>query len=447
MTAPATVVTPPTPLRRLQVWRSPVGQPAWARPVLLGIAAVAAFSYAWGNTGVNLETFYAAAVRSMSQNWHNFFFASFDPWGTVSVDKLPGSFWVQALSLRIFGFHLWALVLPQVVEGTLTVLVLYRAVRRVAGSGAGLVAAAALALSPVTVLLNRGNISDTLLILLLVLAADATLRATTSGRWPPLALAGVWVGLAFQAKMAQAWLLLPVLALVYLLAAPSASLARRCGHVVVMGLCALVVSLSWMSAVALVPAHDRPYVDGSCDNSIYSQVFVYNGADRVSGHLLDQAGCRATSPPIQALAARPPIAGRRRSGFGPHQRRPGQVPGRDVRPVGRVVLRALRGGPAGSVGLAPQGTPHRPAADRHAAVAGLAAGDLALFCQVEFTQLVLPGRPGTPDGGAVRPGLRRPPMAPRGTESGPGRCAGHLHRPAGRHHRWTAWPSCRRPPG
>jgi 4-amino-4-deoxy-L-arabinose transferase-like glycosyltransferase len=292
--------------RALHFWRSPSDQPRWARPALLCIAALAAFSYAYGNTGLNLETFYAAAVRSMSESWHNFFFASFDPWGTVSMDKLPGSFWLQALSLRIFGFHLWALVLPQVVEGTLTVLVLFRVVRRVAGAGAGVVAALALAVSPVTVLLNRGNVSDTLLVLLLVLAADAALRASTSGRWQPLALAGVWVGLAFQAKMLQAWLVLPVFAAIYIMAAPLQSMGRRCGHVVVMGLAALVVSISWMSAVALVPAHDRPYADGSCDNSVFSQVFLYNGTDRLTGNTLDQPGCRLTSPPV-LTAARHPI--------------------------------------------------------------------------------------------------------------------------------------------
>src|ERR1039458_8252269 len=99
----------------------------------------------------------------MSASWHNFFFGAADPWGTVSVDKLPGALWMQALSLRLFGFRLWAIVLPQVIEGTLTVLVLYRTVRRIAGPGAGLVSAAVLAVSPVTLLLNRGNISDSLL--------------------------------------------------------------------------------------------------------------------------------------------------------------------------------------------------------------------------------------------------------------------------------------------
>jgi 4-amino-4-deoxy-L-arabinose transferase-like glycosyltransferase len=281
---------------RWQFWCSPPDQPRWARPALLLVAALAALSYSWGSGSATLETFYGAAVRSMSQSWHNFFFGAFDPWGTVSVDKLPGAFWLQALSVRLFGFHIWAMVLPQAIEGTLTVLVLSRAVRRVAGAGAGLVAAVALATTPVTILLNRGNISDSLLILLLVLAADATTAAVMTGRLRSLVLAGVWVGLAFQAKMLQAWIVLPALSLAYILAAPVASLERRVGRVALSILAVIAVSLSWMCVVSLIPAHDRPYVDGSCDNSVFSQVFLYNGADRLSGNLLDQPGC--SQPPV-----------------------------------------------------------------------------------------------------------------------------------------------------
>jgi 4-amino-4-deoxy-L-arabinose transferase-like glycosyltransferase len=247
---------------------------------------------------VALEPFYGAAARSMSQSWHNFIFGAFDPWGTVTVDKLPGALWVQALSLRLFGFHLWAIVLPQVVEGALTVLVLYRAVRRVAGAGAGLAAALVLAVSPVTILLDRGNISDSLLILQLVLAADATTKALTTGRVGSLVMAGVWVGLAFQAKMLQAWLVVPALFGVYLIAAPATALLRRLGHVALATVVMVLVSLSFMTAVAAVPAHDRPYVDGSCDNSIFSQVFLYNGLDRFAATRVHQQGC---SPPTHFL--------------------------------------------------------------------------------------------------------------------------------------------------
>jgi 4-amino-4-deoxy-L-arabinose transferase-like glycosyltransferase len=261
-------------------WRSPEDQPPWARPALLAIAALAGVTYAWGMNGAALEAFYGAAARSMSMSWHDFFFGAFDPMGTVSVDKLPGALWPQALSLRVFGFHTWAIVLPQVIEGVLTILVLYRAVRRLAGPVAGIVAAAVVAASPVTVALNRGNVADSLLILLLVLAADAATAAVVSGRLRSLLLAGVWVGLAFQAKMTVAWLVLPALATVYLLAAPP-GLRTRIGHVALAGVVTVVVSISWMAVVSVVPAHDRPYVDGTQNDSVFSQTFDYNGIARL----------------------------------------------------------------------------------------------------------------------------------------------------------------------
>jgi len=284
--------------RFLTPWRSPAGQPGWARPALLAIALVAAVAYGWGMAGASVESFYGAAARSMSESWHDFIFGAFDPAGTVTVDKLPGALWVQALSLRVFGFHIWALVLPQVIEGVLIILVLYRAVRRLAGPAAGLMAAAVLAVTPITVLLGRGNVSDSLLILLLVLAADATSAALLSGSLRQLLFAGAWVGLAFQAKMIQAWLALPALAAAYLLAGPAAKLRTRCAHVALAGLVTAVVSLSWMTAVSLAPSQDRPYVDGSANDSVYTQVFDYNGLGRLTGNWKNVAG-----PPSPLLAA------------------------------------------------------------------------------------------------------------------------------------------------
>jgi 4-amino-4-deoxy-L-arabinose transferase-like glycosyltransferase len=289
-TAPAPASGAPRWRRLLALWRSPADQPAWARPALLAIAAVAAVAYGWGMAGASVEPFYGAAARSMSESWHDFIFGAFDPAGTVTVDKLPGALWLQALSLRIFGFHIWALVLPQAAEGVLTVLVLYRAVRRLAGPAAGLTAAAVLAVTPITVLLSRGNVSDSLLILLLVLAADATSAALLTGSLRQLLLAGAWVGLAFQAKMIQAWLALPALAAAYLLAAPAARLRTRYAHVALAGLVTAVVSLSWMTAVSLVPSQDRPYVDGSANDSVYTQVFDYNGLGRLTGNWARIAG-------------------------------------------------------------------------------------------------------------------------------------------------------------
>jgi 4-amino-4-deoxy-L-arabinose transferase-like glycosyltransferase len=249
------------------------------RCALAVIAGLAGLSYAWALNADLLEPYYAAAVRSMSMSWHNFIYGAFDPAGTITVDKLPGAFWVQALAVRAFGFHTWVIVAPQAIEGVLTVLVLYRAVQRLAGPGAGLIAAGIVAVSPATVVLNRGNISDSLMILFLVLAADAVSAALASGSQGRLVLAAVWAGLAFQAKMIEAWLVLPAFGLVYLVSAPG-SAARRVRQLAVAGVVAGLVSLSWMTAVSLMPAARRPYIDGSHDNSAYQQVFVYNGFGR-----------------------------------------------------------------------------------------------------------------------------------------------------------------------
>lgn len=259
----------------------PGGRHVAAVRIVLGLTAVlAGIAYAWALDRVPLEPYYAAAVRSMAGSWHDFAFGAFDPAGTVTLDKLPGAFWVQALTARLLGVHTWTLVLPQVVEGVLTVLVLYRAVRRLSGPAAGLAAAVVLAASPAVVALNRGNISDSLMILLVVLAADAVSAALRDGRQWRLVVAGIWVGLAFQAKMAEAWLVLPALGLAYLVAAPGPRW-RRVRHAAVGGLTAGAVSLLWMLAVTAVPAGARPYVDGSRSGSLFAQVFVYNGFGRV----------------------------------------------------------------------------------------------------------------------------------------------------------------------
>ncbi len=272
----ATVDVEPTPLE-VAPEAGPRGR--WAWPIVIGLAVFAGFTYAWQASAGSLEPYYEAAVRSMGSSWHDFFFGAFDPAGTITLDKLPGAFWVQALSVRLFGFHPWAIIAPQVLEGALTVLVLYRAVSRLAGAWAGVAAAAVVAVTPATVALNRGNISDSLLILLLVLAANATVTAVVNqnGWW--LLAAGLWVGLAFQAKMLQAWLVLPAIALVWLVAGPGRPLKRVLQTAASMAVAA-VLSLSWITAVSLVPQTSRPYVDGSTHDSLFQMVFVYNGFGR-----------------------------------------------------------------------------------------------------------------------------------------------------------------------
>lgn len=154
-----------------------MGGPAHARPALLAILTVAALLFTWDIQHSGYHAFYAQTARSMSESWKGFLFGSFDPGNSITIDKLPGFLWPQALSARIFGFHPWALTLPQAIEGVLSVAVLYRAVRRWAGESAGLLAAGAFALTPAVAGLFRTQAEDPAFTLLVLLAADATLRA------------------------------------------------------------------------------------------------------------------------------------------------------------------------------------------------------------------------------------------------------------------------------
>ncbi len=254
-------------------------EPRWSWPVVAVIAAAAGITYGWGAGHGTIELYYAGAVRTMSTSWHAFAFGGFDSAGTVTLDKLPGSFWIQALVIRAFGLSTWTLVIPQIVAGVLTVIMMFVATRRVAGARAGIVAAAITAAIPATAIMSRGNTADAICVLLMVVAADVTLRSIGNGRLRTVVLAAILVGLAFQAKMIEAWAILPALGLAYVIAA-AGPVSRRLGRLAIAGVVTLAVSLSWMTAVTLVPAVDRPYVDGSRHDSVYEQVFVYNGVHR-----------------------------------------------------------------------------------------------------------------------------------------------------------------------
>jgi len=212
-------------------------------------------------------------------SWKAFIFGAFDPKATITIDKLAGSFLPQALSARIFGYSAWSLALPQVIEGTIAILVMYRVVRRWAGVVPGLLAAGIFTLTPIAASMFGHSMEDGALTLCLVLAADSYQRAVTDARLRSLIGAGVWVGLGFQAKMLEAWLVLPAFAVGYLVAAPT-GLGRRLWQLGVAGVVMLAVSLSWIALYTLTPASDRPYVDGSTDNSAFTMVFGYNGLER-----------------------------------------------------------------------------------------------------------------------------------------------------------------------
>ncbi|MBV8695651.1 MAG: glycosyltransferase family 39 protein [Chloroflexi bacterium] len=252
----------------------------WQRLALGGIVLIAVFMdfFQLGQNGFG--SYYPPAVRSMMDNWHNFFFASYDPGGFVTIDKPPLGFWLQVASAKLFGFNAVSILLPQALAGVLSVLLLYYLVRRHFGVIAGLLAALALALSPISVVTNRNITIDSTLALTLLVGAWAVLRAAETGRLRWLLLSAVMVAIGFNIKMMEAYLVVPAYAVLYLVAAPR-SIWKRIGHLALAGLLLVVVSFSWAVAVDLTPASQRPYVGSTQDNSEISLALGYNGIDRL----------------------------------------------------------------------------------------------------------------------------------------------------------------------
>ncbi|HEY9369616.1 glycosyltransferase family 39 protein, partial [Streptomyces sp.] len=272
-----------TVIRRL--WRGRADDAPWARPALLALLLATGLLYLWNLSASGYaNSFYSAAVQAGSESWKAFFFGSLDAGNAITVDKPPAALWPMALSVRLFGLGSWQILAPEVLMGVATVAVLYAAVRRRFGAGAGLLAGAVLALTPVAALMFRFNNPDALLALLTTVAVYCVLRALEQERggakW--LAWAGVALGFAFLAKTLQAFLVLPPLALVYAVCAP-AGLGRRIRDLALGGLALVVSGGWWVALVELWPESSRPYVGGSQTNSFLELTFGYNGLGRLNG--------------------------------------------------------------------------------------------------------------------------------------------------------------------
>ncbi len=230
------------------------------------------------------NVFYSAGVKSMLGSWHNFLFNSFDPGGLITVDKPPLALWVQVASAKLFGFSPLSLLLPEAIIGVLTVAVLYAVMRRPFGPLAALGGALALAVFPSFVAVSRDNGVDPVLVLLMLLACGAALRAIRGGRWPALLGCAVLVGLAFNTKTLAAFPVIPGIVLGYLLCAPG-SMLRRMLKLLAAGVLLAAVSLAWIAIVEATPASQRPYVGGPTDNTELNLTFGYNGFGRVEGQI------------------------------------------------------------------------------------------------------------------------------------------------------------------
>ncbi|MFI6276482.1 ArnT family glycosyltransferase [Streptomyces sp. NPDC050988] len=256
--------------------------PRWSLPALIAIMVLAGVLYSWNFSSSSLNSFYSAAVYSGTQSWKAWFFGSLDAGNFMTVDKPPFVLMVMGLSCRVFGYGTWQMMLPLVASALGTIWILHASVKRVWGHGAAAVATLVLALTPITVAINRDNNPDTLLVFLMVAGAALALRAVHNGRLLPLVGSAVCFGLAFNTKMLQGYIALPAVFAVYLYAAQGGWL-RRVRNLAIAAVALAVSSFWWAAAVSLVPASDRPYIGGSTDGTAWDLIMGYNGLGRVLG--------------------------------------------------------------------------------------------------------------------------------------------------------------------
>ena len=292
------------------------------------ILLLAAFLYTWRIWGEGFANeYYAAGVYSMGRNAHAFFFNSLDTAGFVTIDKPPLGFWIQVAFTKAFGFAGWVLVLPEAISGVLSVYLAYRMVKSRFGEGAGLVSGIVLALTPIFAAVSRNNTIDGILILLLVLAADQAIKAAERGSMKHLIFSGILIGLGFNVKMLQAYMIVPAVYLTYLIFAKQKFLKK----ILACALSAIIliaISLSWVAAVDLTDEGSRPYIGSSDTNSALELALGYNGLNRlfsrrdplleVGGSDYDDAVRNAPAP-----GQRPPTG--TRQNLPPKQPPPGQT--------------------------------------------------------------------------------------------------------------------------
>jgi len=252
----------------------------WEASALVAVLILALVFRLWGldQNRWGIE-YYTAGVRSMMMNWHNFFYAAFDPAGFISIDKPPVALWLQVISVKLFGFHPLSILMPQVLEGVGSVWILFHLVRRRFGVSAALLSALFLATTPVWVAVNRANNPDSCLLLVLLLAAWALMKAAEDDNRRMLLLSMALIGLAFNVKMLAAFIVLPAFFTVYLIGAPQLW-RRRFVDLSMATLVLVVSSLPWMLAYEFTKMDGRPFVGSSRGNSMLELAIGHNTFDR-----------------------------------------------------------------------------------------------------------------------------------------------------------------------
>ncbi|MBL4935942.1 glycosyltransferase family 39 protein [Clostridium sp. YIM B02515] len=249
----------------------------------LAVIVVLSAAFNFANLGIEgtSNQYYAAGVKSMTMSLKNFFFVSMDPAGFVTIDKPPFGFWMQAISAKIFGFSWWSILLPQALSGVLSTVVIYIIVKKSFGSAAGLISTLCLAITPVFVAVSRNNTIDNQLVLVLLLSCWALSTAARKGKFKYLVISMILIGIGFNIKALQAYMILPAVYVMYLLAG-TISVKKRIAHLALGTAILLAVSFSWALIVDSIPASSRPYVGSSSNNTEMGLIIGHNGSERLS---------------------------------------------------------------------------------------------------------------------------------------------------------------------
>ncbi|WP_111645035.1 glycosyltransferase family 39 protein [Paranoxybacillus vitaminiphilus] len=236
--------------------------------------------YNIGNAGSNV--YYTAAAKSMTANWKAFFFASLDPAGFITVDKPPVALWFQALSVAIFGVSDWSVLLPEAIAGVLSTLLIYFIVKPIFGRAPALWSSLIFACTPIFVAVARTNNIDAILIFTLLAAAWALMKSVHKQKISWLLFSFALVGIGFNMKMLQAYMVLPAFYLFYFLA-DKANWKKRIGHLSLATVVLFVISISYAAVADSIPKDKRPYIGSSQTNSVFELAFGYNGVGRLTG--------------------------------------------------------------------------------------------------------------------------------------------------------------------
>ncbi|MCO7124755.1 glycosyltransferase family 39 protein [Sporolactobacillus shoreicorticis] len=249
---------------------------------LIGVILFSGFMNFFLLNKASTNEYYTVAVKSMMKSFHNFFYASFDPAGFITVDKPPVALWLQTISAKLFGFSNFSVLLPGAAAAIVSTVIVYQMVKRRAGKLPAFISGMIMSVTPIFIAVTRTNNTDSTLILCLVIAAWAVLKAASTAQFRWLLLSVAMIGIGFNVKMFEAFMIVPAVYLFYWIAM-KINWKKKMLHLLAATVVLAGVSLSWAVVVDLTPASKRPYVGGSQTNSVLELAFGYNGVSRLTG--------------------------------------------------------------------------------------------------------------------------------------------------------------------